>query len=195
VRKVCDLCGDRHDFIALLRKLGLDVTSTSSDDPRATVPPRSNPDDILRRLEGGGGSILVSQPSLAQHAATRWRRAETNLAAIIEREFQETKVEDVSRQNLGFDLLVKRRGSIIMRVEVKSVESFADAITLTNNEYSCAMENSDTYVLAIVRQLSEHIEVLFIERPLSQLAFNRRVVQWQWVCESVAGAPRRFEYP
>lgn len=196
VNKVYELCGDRHDFVALLRKLGLDVKSASRDDSQARTAPGKTPDELLKMLEGkSGGPIQRQQSSQLPHAAACWRRAETNLAAVIEREFPNTEVEDVSRQNLGFDLLVKQRGAVIMRVEVKSVQSLRDTITLTNNEYSCAVENPDTYVLAIVLQLPEHIEVVFIENPLAQLTFTRRVVQWQWVCEEVGGKPRRFEYP
>ena len=59
------------------------------------------------------------------------------------------ELEDVSKQNLGWDLEATS-GTLKLRIEVKGLSSEAASIELTHNEYKAFIEKSLTYRLCIV---------------------------------------------
>ncbi len=117
---------------------------------------------------------------------SKWRSAETNLAAFIETSDDVKKVIDVSKSNLGYDLEVHKFDGIEY-VEVKSVDKLGSTISLTNNEYSTANELKDKYIIAIVRQTKEGLDVCYITNPIAALDLTKRVTRWEWICDEYSG--------
>ncbi len=96
-------------------------------------------------------------------------------------------VKDVSSQNLGYDLELILKNGEHQFVEVKSVESLGESISITNNEYSTANQYQNDFILAIACQDDSGIEVCLINNPINTLALTKRVVRWEWVCSQYAG--------
>ncbi|MDR3597058.1 sacsin N-terminal ATP-binding-like domain-containing protein [Clostridium sp.] len=124
---------------------------------------------------------------------SRWRSAETNLAYFLEMESTVKKVIDVSKSNLGYDLEV-HRDNCVEYVEVKSIENTGAAISLTNNEYSTANEYKNHYILAIVKQSVESLEVCFIKNPIETLNLIKRVTRWEWICDNYSGVVKEYKF-
>lgn len=129
----------------------------------------------------------ISKKSLNIKASiSKWRTAETNLAAFLEMDEDVKKVIDVSKSNLGYDLEVQRLDRTEY-VEVKSVDKLGSTISLTNNEYSTAHELKDSYILAIVKQTNDGLEVCYIKNPIDTLQLTKRVTRWEWICDNYSG--------
>ena len=91
------------------------------------------------------------------------------------------------KQNVGYDIEVITNNGRKKFIEIKSVSTFGEPFSLTNNEYSKANESREDYVLAIARQTEEKMEVCFIENPIENLKLERQVVQWKWFCDTYEG--------
>lgn len=120
----------------------------------------------------------------------RWRGAEQQVLAVLEA--WGWKVEDVSRQNIGYDIEGRTPEGEMVCVEVKSIDYIGQAFTLTSNEEAVAREKGDTYRLAIVRQTNAHLEISFIRNPASQLKLTRQCRQWVWECSDYNFNPESF---
>jgi len=123
----------------------------------------------------------------------KWRSVEINLKHMLEQEPDVQRVIDVSKSNLGYDLEVHRTTGIEF-YEVKSVDEIGAPFSLTNNEYATANEKSDKYVLAIVKQTKEGLEVCFLRDPINNLTLTKRVTRWEWVCDEYSGKYISFPF-
>lgn len=117
----------------------------------------------------------------------KWRTVEKNVAAILELSENVVSVNDVSKQNIGYDLEATMQDGSKRFYEVKSVDGFNDAFSITNNEYTTANTNKDNYYLAIANASESTIEVCFIKNPIDNLRFVKRVTRWEWLCEEYTG--------
>ena len=135
------------------------------------------------------GSLKVEKPKESFNKAVlkKWRSVEQNVAAMLETFEGIIRVEDVSAQNLGYDLRTWNRDDTVSYYEVKSVNSLGDAVSITNNEYSTANEYGDRYYLAIAQQNANDISVCFVRDPIRALNLTKRVVRWEWVASSYEG--------
>ena len=88
----------------------------------------------------------------------RWRSAEQQVLSLLKA--QGWLVEDVSRQNVGYDIEGQTPEGAAACIEVKSIDNPGQPFTLTSNEEAVARQKSTTYYLAIVRQTHTHLEVL-----------------------------------
>jgi hypothetical protein len=120
----------------------------------------------------------------------RWRGAEQQVIAVLEA--WGWKVEDVSRQNIGYDIEGYTPQGEMVCVEVKSIDYPEQAFTLTSNEEAVAREKGDLYRLALVRQSKTHLEIAFIRDPIRQLKLTRQCRQWVWECSSYSYTPDFF---
>lgn len=111
----------------------------------------------------------------------KWRRAELNLADFIKLHNGIKEVKDVSLSNLGYDLEVLFENDTRVYVEVKSVKYWGEPIRLTNNEYTCAHHNRDSYYLALVLN-TDDFNVVFIKNPIHTLSLTKQCERWSWVC-------------
>jgi hypothetical protein len=133
-------------------------------------------------------SVLNQVTSLS---LKKWRGAEEQVKNIFIA--QGWIANDVSRQNLGYDIeCVDKEGRNIF-VEVKLIASPSQPFTLTSNEEAVARQNGDSYYLAIVQQLGDFLDVCFIPNPVDKLELVRSCRQWVWECSQYPFNPVRFE--
>lgn len=121
----------------------------------------------------------------------RWRGAEQQVLALLTG-LGWKEVEDVSRQNIGYDIEGLTPEGERGFVEVKSLDYPGQTFTLTSNEEVVAREKGNAYRLALVRQTNSHLEVAFIRDPTSQLKLTRQCRQWVWECSDYAFVAERF---
>jgi hypothetical protein len=136
------------------------------------------------------GVVASAKIPTQQFSLKRWRGAEQQVLAVLEG--WGWKVEDVSRQNIGYDIEGRTTEGVEVCVEVKSIDYPGQAFTLTSNEEAVAREKGDAYRLALVRQSETHLEIAFIRNPASQLKLTRQCRQWVWECAGYDFAPERF---
>lgn len=117
----------------------------------------------------------------------KWRTVEQNLGEILRSLDGVVNVIDVAAQNVGYDIETIMTDGTHRYYEVKSVDNMGNAFTMTNNEFSAAVQYKDKYYLAIVQQDESRIEVCFICDSISTLNMTKRVTKWEWYCSSYTG--------
>lgn len=117
----------------------------------------------------------------------KWRTVEQNLGEILRSLDGVVNVIDVAAQNVGYDIETIMTDGTHRYYEVKSVDNMGNAFTMTNNEFSSAVQYKDKYYLAIAQQDESRIEVCFICDPISTLNMTKRVTKWEWYCSSYTG--------
>ncbi len=128
----------------------------------------------------------TSQPTLK-----KWRSAEEQTLEILN--LNGVKLEDVSKQNIGFDLNGTDPNGNEIQIEVKSITLPGQKFRLTNNEIAVAQVKQKSFFVAIVRQTDEFLEIALVSDPVNNLSLNRQCVQWIWECESYEYKPLKFE--
>lgn len=141
-------------------------------------------------VTGGSPSLEASNTIQPQISLKRWRGAEQQVLALLSA--RGWKVEDVSRQNIGYDIEGQTPDGENVCVEVKSLDYPGQPFTLTSNEEAVARQKASGYRLALVRQTNGYLEIAFIRDPANQLKFTRQCRQWVWECASYDFAPERF---
>lgn len=117
----------------------------------------------------------------------KWRSVEENAKLLLEETKDVIKVIDVSMRNIGYDLEVSYNDGSKKYFEIKSVNSFGDLISITNNEYLTAIKNPNDYNLMIVQQTNTKIVAMIINDPIGTLDIEKRVKSFEWVCNSYNG--------
>jgi hypothetical protein len=135
------------------------------------------------RKDSAAAQHTFSRPS----SVKKWRSAEQNVAGVLEASDGVLRVEDVSVQNLGYDLVVTHDDGSKLFVEVKSVSRLGDSISITNNEYSTAVQEGSRYCLAIAEQSGDTISICLVMNPTDALRLQKRVTRWEWVCDEYTG--------
>lgn len=121
----------------------------------------------------------------------KWRGAEEQVKNIFIA--QGWSANDVSRQNLGYDIECDDNEGRKIFVEVKLIASPSQPFTLTSNEEAVARQKGESYYLAIVQQLGDFLDVCFIPNPVDKLELVRSCRQWVWECSQYPFNPVRFE--
>ena len=125
---------------------------------------------------------------------TRWRTMEQNVATFFENLSYVSSVKDVSFMNIGYDIEVITTQGEKLLVEVKTVTSIGDAISMTNNEYSLASQDGEHYLLAIASTNQDELRLCIIKNPIKSQEFSRRIVRWEWVCNMYNGEEYIISY-
>lgn len=120
----------------------------------------------------------------------RWRSAEEQTLELLN--LNGFVLEDVSKQNIGYDLWGLDPNWKNIQIEVKSITSPWQKFKLTNNEIAIAQEKKNSFCIAIVRQYENVFEIALIRDPVNNLNFNRQCVQWIWECENYEYNPLKF---
>jgi Domain of unknown function (DUF3883) len=120
----------------------------------------------------------------------RWRSAEQQVHSLLQ--LRGWQVEDVSRQNIGYDIEGVTPEGEAVGIEVKAIDNPGQPFTLTSNEEAVARQKGKTYYLAIVRQTNAYLEVAFIQDPINKIDLTRQCRQWAWECSSYDFVPERF---
>ncbi|MGV8083638.1 MAG: DUF3883 domain-containing protein [Coriobacteriia bacterium] len=177
VAAVRALLADGADLQWFFGAFGLKAAAAQTQKTEASVVESAKPQQIF------------SKPN----STKKWRSVEKNVAAIFEAVDGVVRVDDVSEQNLGYDIAATYLDGTKMFVEVKSVGSLGDTISVTNNEYSTAVQAGDQYCLAIAEQSTDSIAVCLVMNPCRSLRFQKRVTRWEWICNEYSG--QRIESP
>lgn len=139
-------------------------------------------------------STIKQKQFSKQEVIPKWRSVEKNVAAVLQGLKGVSTVRDVSEQNLGYDLEVVLDSGEKQYIEVKSVSSLGDSISITNNEYSTANQYQKLFYLAITCQTDDSIEICLINDPIYTLSLTKRVVRWEWVCNQYNGQVIKKEF-
>ena len=136
------------------------------------------------------GSAVTSQFTdralITSRSLPAWRGAEQYVAQIMEEHGY--KVEDRSRQNLGYDLYAAKLTSKHY-LEVKLLDYAGQPFVITSNEEAVARESGDDYVIALTLRASDCVYIQFIRNPARNLKFVRQCRQWVWECSDYEFLP------
>lgn len=124
------------------------------------------------------------------HSVKKWRAAEEQCVDI--ETFLNNFAEDVSKQNLGYDVISVTKEGIKRYIEVKSVAVDGE-FCMTNNEYTAAHQHGDQYYLCLIEEDGKAIRVTYIQNPLKNASFEKRVRQWEWLCTKYSGEEFHFD--
>ena len=131
------------------------------------------------------GIVAKSHQLGTRESMPRWRVAE-EICVEIEKQIGNNAF-DVSRQNLGYDVLSEEVSGKKKYIEVKSVKRIGDVITLTNNEYSSAHQYGEQYIICVIAQERGSTNVLYINNPLNNGRLEKRVKMWEWALDNYSG--------
>lgn len=174
---VTDHLPNLAEYKSFLKRIGIEQQSTTGEQVAQFVHFLGERTEASTTVQSFGTSRTIH----------KWRTVEKNVAALLELMPDVETVNDVSKQNVGYDLEVVLKNGKKRYYEVKSVDSLGDVFTFTNNEYSTAVENKREYYFAIACQLENSIEVCFIANPIETLRFEKRAVRWEWACSQYSG--------
>lgn len=171
---------DSEVVTTLLKLSSKEIQSVATGIPVSPLPSREG--DPHSR----DNSILAQKHISIQ----RWRSAEQQVLALLLA--KDWSLEDVSRQNIGYDLEGRNNLGEIVCIEVKSIQYPGQPFTLTSNEEAVARVKGKDYLLAIVRQSNTFLEVSLISDPANSLEFVRQCRQWVWECSNYSFEPELF---
>jgi len=77
-------------------------------------------------------------------------------------------------------------------IEVKLIETSTQPFIMTSNEEAVARQKGDSYLIAIVKQSGDSIEVSFIPNPTKNLELVRQCRQWVWECSDYPYKPEIY---
>lgn len=120
--------------------------------------------------------------------SVKWKSAE-QICCEIENKLG-NDVQNVSKQNLGYDLISVTKEGKKRYIEVKSGK---DSFTLTNNEYSSANLLAEEYYICLINQTGSEIKAIYINNPIKNLKIEKRVKQWEWFCDEIKGEEMTFQ--
>lgn len=122
----------------------------------------------------------------------KWRSAEENtLQALNSIGY---RLENVSSRNLGYDLEGVDSNGDKTYIEVKSLDYVGQKIRLTNNEFAVAQHKQEKYVLALVVQTNDSLDICLIANPIMKIKLIRQCIQWVWECDTYEYRPISFPY-
>lgn len=174
---VADRLSNPADYTGFIKRIGMETKQSALG--RQPVQP-------VHKIGEMSGTVTI-QSFGTMKTIHKWRTVEKNVAALLEQMPDVEKVNDVSKQNVGYDLEAVLKNGQKRYYEVKSVDSLGNEFAFTNNEYSTAVENKRDYYFAIASQAEDMIEVCFVANPIETLRFEKRAIRWEWVCSQYKG--------
>lgn len=136
-------------------------------------------DPLLSKTAPQTGNTPASS-IITSRSLPAWRGAEQYVAMMLGE--HDYKVEDRSRQNLGYDLYVEKEGRKYY-VEVKLLDYAGQPFIITTNEETVARECGDAYIIALtLRGSNDSVHIQFVHDPARALKFVRQCRQWVWEC-------------
>ena len=138
---------------------------------------------LSEKKEKVSSPILQSKPLQKSEIATvtKWRSAEQQ--AIQIEEHYGNKAIDVSKKNLGYDIESTTADGSKRYIEVKSLQNNYSGFSITNNEYTSAHQLGNEYFICLIFEN----KAIYIQNPIENLYFEKRIRQWEWLCEQYSG--------
>lgn len=134
--------------------------------------PQIVPVPALIRVEETNG--LASMPQLL----ARWRAAEVTVQKWLNQRGWD--LEDVSTQNLGYDLSGTDSDGEKAYIEVKKVDRPDGRFSMTNNEMSLMQSGSSQYLIAIVVGDNSQARLMMLNPAEVDLPRERVCRRWDW---------------
>lgn len=125
---------------------------------------------VIRVQSATDGSQLDTSPNKSEIEQIGMQHATRH------EEAQSCVVEDVSAENLGFDLRSKTPDGKVRCIEVKARAERAPVV-LTSNEWFRAKQLKDDYFLYIVLNAATQPESYIIQNPASQISTVRQITE------------------
>lgn len=123
----------------------------------------------------------------------KWRSVEENFLQFVQNLPEVDTAIDVANKNLGYDIEVTLKSGEHEYYEIKSVNRIGDTFSMTNNEFSSAIQHKEKYKLAVVQQEKSQFNVCIISDPANSLILTKRVTRWEWYCSDYSGKIFRAE--
>ncbi|MGF7123282.1 DUF3883 domain-containing protein [Rhodococcus sp. TAF43] len=146
---------------------------------------------------GPASSPLPSPPIVAQRPAevarqgdvppavepladivSRWRTAE--VATMEYLNGRGWRLEDVSGQNVGYDLSGSNPAGEPVRIEVKKVDHADARFAMTNNEMSLMLASPGGYLLAVLIGDGRYVKLMIVDPSNEGLPKERVCRRWDW---------------
>lgn len=109
---------------------------------------------------------------------SRWRTAE--IATLEYLNSRGWNLEDVSGQNVGYDLAGSDPAGEPARIEVKKVDSVNARFAMTNNEMSLMLTSPGGYLLAVLVGDGRYVKLLLVDPSNEELPRERVCRRWDW---------------
>jgi len=121
------------------------------------------------------------------HIIKKWRSVEENFLQFVQDLPNVETAIDVADKNIGYDIEVTLKNSEHEYYEIKSVNRMGESFSMTNNEFSSAIQYKEKYKLAVVQQGKNQFNVCIITDPANSLNLTKRVTRWEWYCREYSG--------
>jgi len=150
-----------------------------------------------RIVDKGSAASLTPSPITAHHPAidtpqlvasekleplagivTRWRTAE--IATMEYLNSRGWHLEDVSGQNVGYDLSGTDPSGDPARIEVKKVDHPNERFAMTNNEMSLMLTSPGGYLLAVLVGDGRYVKLMLIDPSNEEMSKERVCRRWDW---------------
>lgn len=152
-----------------------------------TNTPVEDLDIFMSNPQGSAAtSQFTDRALITSRSLPAWRGAEQYVAQILEEHGY--KVEDRSRQNLGYDIYAAKLTSKYY-LEVKLLDYAGQPFVITSNEEAVARESGDDYIIALTLRATDCVHIQFIRNPARNLKFVRQCRQWVWECSDYEFSP------
>lgn len=186
----------KNDVNQLLNELRAQLTTSEAEwfvkqnkleklQDENTYVNNDNPLESKKGSKWNSSAQHLDVKSKVKMPITRWRAAEKQCVEF--EELQGNIARDVSKQNLGYDVLSVTPTKQERYIEVKSVKRRGDKISMTNNEYTAAHINGDNYFICIIYEEGNDVVFEYIQNPLEKMKLEKVVRQWEWICEDYEG--------
>ena len=140
---------------------------------------KEEPAEKTEKRNGSKGFALPMTAKRVSPHISKWRDAESKCIEI--EEILGNRAVDVSLKNVGYDILSTTPEGGKRYLEVKSVKKDF-VFSLTNNEYTAAYQYGDDYFLCLMCEDERFLEVRYVQNPLVNASFEKRIRQWEWYC-------------
>lgn len=121
------------------------------------------------------------------HVIKKWRSVEENFLQFIQNLPNVNSAFDVANKNLGYDVEAVLKNGEHEYYEIKSVNRMGEPFSMTNNEFSSAVQYKEKYKLAVVQQNKNQFIVCIISDPANSLTLTKKVTRWEWYCNDYSG--------
>lgn len=132
--------------------------------------------------------LELNNTVFTNHIIKKWRSVEENFLQFIQNLPEVDTAIDVANKNLGYDMEVTLKSGEHEYYEIKSVNRIGDTFSMTNNEFSSAIQHKEKYKLAVVQQEKSQFNVCIISDPANSLILTKRVTRWEWYCSDYSGS-------
>lgn len=156
---------------SMLRKEQLLLQTATWVGAHVAAPGEAKPVPQLRMPEPPEVDELLTPP--VAPASNAGADAESFVAKVLRSQEWEVAFY-TNRRGYGFDLWA-RRENVAMVIEVKSSLNALGTVSLTPLEYQAAQEHGESYVLALVENMSsESPQLRMIQNPVAKMTIEKR---------------------